>query len=363
MTSMATITVQGDRPYDVVVGHGAAQRISTVIDERAEKVAVLHAPGIDGIVEPVLRALRSRGLTTVQIELPDAEQAKTAAVLESCWRVLGDERFTRTDAIVSVGGGATTDAAGFVAASWLRGIDVVHIPTTTLAMVDAAIGGKTGINTDAGKNLVGAFHTPRAVLVDPGYAASLPSTDHVAGLAEVVKAGLIADTTILDILEADTADVLRPGSAALRDVVVRAIRVKAAVVSADLREVATSGPQREILNYGHTLGHAIERQQNYTWRHGDAVSVGMVFAAEVANAVDLLTGDEVGRHREILGSLGLPISYAGSDWPHLLDTMRIDKKARGSVVRLVLLDGIGNPVVQPAPAEPVLTAAFERLVP
>ena len=180
-------------------------------------------------------------------------------------------------AVLGLGGGATTDLAGFVAATWLRGVDIVHVPTTLLGMVDAAVGGKTGINTDAGKNLVGAFHQPAAVLVDLATLETLPPNELVAGMAEIVKAGFIADPRILELIEADPQAAVDPAGAVLPELIRRAITVKAEVVAADEKESAL----REILNYGHTLAHAIERREQYRWRHGAAVSVGLVFAAEL----------------------------------------------------------------------------------
>ena len=187
---------------------------------------------------------------------------------------------------------------GFAAATWLRGVSIVHVPTTLLAMVDAAVGGKTGINTDAGKNLVGAFHQPTAVLVDLATLQTLPRNEIAAGMAEVVKAGFIADPVILDLIEADPQAALDPSGEVLPELIRRAIMVKAEVVAADEKE----SELREILNYGHTLGHAIERRERYQWRHGAAVSVGMVFAAELGRLAGRLDDATAQRHRDILTS-------------------------------------------------------------
>jgi 3-dehydroquinate synthetase len=197
---------------------------------------------------------------------------------------LGRIGLGRKDAIVSLGGGAATDVAGFAAATWLRGVDIVHVPTTLLGMVDAAVGGKTGINTDAGKNLVGAFHQPAAVLIDLATLETLPRNEIVAGMAEIVKAGFIADPVILDLIEADPQAARTPQGPHTGELIERSIRVKADVVSQDLKESGL----REILNYGHTLAHAIEKNERYSWRHGAAVSVGMVFAAELGRLAGLV---------------------------------------------------------------------------
>ncbi len=258
---------------------------------------------------------------------------------------------------MGLGGGAVTDLAGYVAAGWLRGVRVVQVPTTLLGMVDAAVGGKTGVNTAEGKNLVGAFHPPAGVLCDLAVLATLPAAELVSGMAEVVKAGLVADPRILEVVEQEGGRVLEPGSAALREVVERSIRVKADVVSQDLRESGL----REILNYGHTLGHAIEKVEDFRWRHGEAVSVGLVFAAELAHAVGRLDAGDVARHRDLLGGLGLPTSYDAGRWPELLAAMRVDKKARGAVLRFVVLDGIGRPGRLDGPDEDLLADVFGKV--
>jgi len=232
--------------------------------------------------------------------VPDAEAGKAIGVAADCWDRLGAAGFTRTDAVVGVGGGAVTDLAGFVAACWLRGVRAVQVPTSLLGMVDAAVGGKTGVNTAAGKNLVGAFHPPAGVLCDMSTLDTLPAVDLVAGLAEVVKCGFIADPAILDLVEEDP-------DRHLRELTERAVRVKADVVSADLRESGL----REILNYGHTLGHAIERHEGYGWRHGHAISVGLVYAAALGRLSGRLDEPTASRHRAVLAGLGLPVSLPG----------------------------------------------------
>jgi 3-dehydroquinate synthase len=221
-------------------------------------------------------------------------------------------------------------------------------------MVDAAVGGKTGINTAAGKNLVGAFHEPSAVLADLAALETLPRPDLVAGMAEVVKAGFIADPAILDLVEAEPAAATDPAGPVLPELVCRAIRVKADVVAADLRE----SHLREILNYGHTLGHAIERREDYRWRHGDAVSVGLVFAAELARAAGRLDGATADRHRAVLASLGLPVTYLPGVLDELIESMRGDKKARGGRLRFVVLDGLARPGRLEDPDRALLDRAY-----
>ena len=296
--------------------------------------------------------------TRTLIEVPDGEDAKTLQVAGLCWDVLGQVGFTRSDVIVGLGGGATTDLAGWVAAAWLRGVRVVQIPTTLAGMVDAAIGGKTGINTDRGKNLVGAFHPPAGVLCDLTTLETLPVNDYVAGLAEVVKCGFIADPAILDLIEADPAAAAKPGSAVERELIERSVRVKARVVGEDLTEQGL----REILNYGHTLGHAIERAERYRWRHGAAVSIGLVYAAALGRLLGRLDDATADRHRAVLTALGLPTALpAPTRSPTLLDTMRVDKKARGNRIRFIVLDGLARPVAVDDPDPAVLAAAYSEV--
>jgi 3-dehydroquinate synthase len=332
------IEVAGAAPYPVLIGEGLLGELSAQLPGAA-RVAVLHQPSVPLVAHTVEDALAAAGVAVTRIEVPDGEAAKTVAHAARCWDVLGEAGFTRSDAVVGVGGGAATDLAGWVAAAWLRGVRVLHVPTTLAGMVDAAVGGKTGVNTSRGKNLVGAFHPPAAVLCDLSTLATLPAADYRAGLAEVVKCGFIADPAILDLVEARRADVATPGNPAEAELVERAIRVKARVVGEDLTEQGL----REVLNYGHTLGHAIERAEGYRWRHGDAVAVGLVYAAAVARRLGMLDDATADRHRLVLASLGLPTRYRAGAFADLLATMRIDKKARGNTLRLVLLEGLARP--------------------
>jgi 3-dehydroquinate synthase len=289
--------------------------------------------------------------------VPDAEAGKSIEVAARCWDALGAAGFTRTDVVVGVGGGAVTDLAGFVAAAWLRGVRWVPVSTSLLGMVDAAVGGKTGVNTAAGKNLVGAFHPPAGVVCDLTLLDTLPRADLVAGLAEVVKCGFIADPAILDLIEADPGAATDPAGDVVRELVERAVRVKADVVSQDLRESGL----REILNYGHTLAHAIEKVEGYAWRHGHAVSVGLVYAAALSRRAGRLDDATADRHRGVLHLLDLPVSYPADAWPDLLATMRVDKKARGDRLRFVVLDGLARPVILAAPDDALLRAAYEEV--
>ncbi|MEO6702432.1 MAG: 3-dehydroquinate synthase [Jatrophihabitantaceae bacterium] len=358
MTAPASrIEVGGAGGYQVVVGSGLLGELAPLLPG-VEQVALLHPPSVAVLAEAVVIALAEAGIRGHRIELPDGERAKTLAVAGQCFDRLAELGFTRSDAVLGLGGGATTDLAGWVAASWLRGVRLVQLPTTLAGMVDAAIGGKTGINLAAGKNLVGAFYPPAGVLCDLDALASLPAPDYRAGLAEVVKSGFIADPAILDLIEADPGAALVAGNPAERELIERTVAVKAAVVSADLTEQGL----REILNYGHTLGHAIEHAEQYRWRHGDAVSIGLVFAAELSRLSGRLDQATADRHAALLGSLGLPVSYPGQvGFDELLAAMRLDKKARGARLRFVLLDGLARPVTVSDPDPALLAAAYAKV--
>ncbi len=354
--STTRIQVGGDAPYEVLVGTGLLGELPPLL-AGAQRVGIIHAPTLRVSAEAVRDDLREQGFDSHTLEVPDAEEAKNLEVAGFCWDVLGRAGFTRTDAVIGLGGGATTDLAGFVAATWLRGVRVIQVPTTVLGMVDAAVGGKTGINTASGKNLVGAFHPPAGVVCDLATLETLPRHELVAGLAEVVKCGFIADPAILDLVEADPKASADPASPVLRELVERSIQVKADVVSQDLRESGL----REILNYGHTLGHAIEKRERYKWRHGAAISVGLVFAAELGRLAGRLDDETAARHRSALTLLGLPVSYEGGAWSQLLDTMRVDKKSRGNRLRFIVLDGLAKPTVLDDPDPSLLVAAYSEV--
>lgn len=343
--------------YDVVVGRGLLDSLPGKLGERVRRVLVIHPRALRLTGDTVRDELEAAGFTALTAEIPDAEEGKHIQVAAFCWQVLGQNDFTRSDAIVAVGGGAVTDLAGFVAATWLRGVKVIHMPTSLLGMVDASVGGKTGINTAEGKNLVGSFHPPAAVLADLDTLKTLPKNELISGMAEVIKCGFIADPAILDLVEKNTDAVMDPESAVVRELIERAIAVKANVVSQDLKESGL----REILNYGHTLGHAIELVERYSWRHGAAVSVGMMFAAELSRSVGRLSDADADRHRTILESLGLPTTYRKDRWQGLLDGMRRDKKSRGDLLRFVVLDGVAKPGILDVPDTSLLFAAYQEI--
>jgi 3-dehydroquinate synthase len=354
--AVTEIPVAGTPGYSVFVGRGLQSRLADHLGPRVRKVLIVHAPTLGARAE-ALREQLTPAYEVVLAEVPDAEAAKRVEVAAFCWQVMGQTDFTRSDAVVGLGGGATTDLAGFVAATWLRGIDLIQLPTTVLGMVDAAVGGKTGINTAEGKNLVGAFWAPRAVLCDLDALDTLSKNEILAGYAEIAKAGFIAEPEILDTIEADVDAATDPHSPQFRRNLELAIAMKARVVGEDFTEQGL----REILNYGHTLGHAIEHAERYQWRHGAAISIGMVFAAELSRLTRSLSDAAVDRHRRVLDLLSLPTSYPAGRWPTLLATMKRDKKARGELLRFIVLDDIGRPTTLTGPEEQLLFAAYQEV--
>lgn len=353
------IKVASQSPYEVVIDRGIDFAVEEILKAAGttSNYLIIHQPALADRAAELSKRLTDAGYAAHTHQIQDAESAKTAQSAAECWDVCAEVGLTRADTIVGLGGGAATDLAGFIAATWMRGIKVVHYPTTLLAMVDAAVGGKTGINTPAGKNLVGAFHEPSAVIVDLEVLETLPEAEMVAGSAEIVKAGFIADTEILDIYEANPQAALDP-QGSLPELIARAIQVKADVVAVDLKESSL----REILNYGHTYGHAVEHHEDYRWRHGQAVAVGMIFEAELAKAAGLLGEEDVRRHRDILNSVGLATSYDGAELDELLAAMGRDKKNKGGKIRFVVLEQIGQPTRLEGPSEELLRAAYAASV-
>lgn len=362
------VTGSGIDPYDVRIGERAMSHLPELLGDQVTRVALIHTQPVQRHSDHARALLRQGGYEVVDIVVPDAEAGKTVDVANGVWQRLGEEGFTRSDAIVGVGGGAATDLVGFIAATWMRGVRYVNCPTSMLAMVDASTGGKTGINTPQGKNLVGSFYTPAGVLADVRTLASLPNDIFIEGLGEVAKSGFIMDEEILRILESHAA-ALRGFDGAtflespLKDVVCelieRTVRVKVHHVSSDLKEQGL----REFLNYGHTLGHAIEQIEHFRWRHGNAVAVGMVFAAELSNLLGYIDRDLVDYHRSLLGALGLPTSWGGGAWSDVLALMHRDKKARGNMLRFVVLDRVGHVIHLENPPMEAVEEAFRRIRP
>lgn len=350
---MAEIKVAGPAPYTVHIDHGLDERVAQrIVATGARQALIVHQEPLTAAAESLKTRLEDSRINTTLAPIPDAEEGKSLAVAGSLWDTLGEKNFSRQDVVVGLGGGATTDLAGFIAATWMRGIKVVQVPTTLLAMVDAAVGGKTGINTAAGKNLVGSFHEPDSVFIDLDRLETLPDAEFVSGSAEIIKTGFIADPIILDIY--------REGGSVptdkIAELIERSVAVKGSVVAQDLKESSL----REILNYGHTLGHAIEKREDYLWRHGNAVAVGMMFVAILARNRGLLSDDVVALHREILEAVGLPTTYEAGAFDDLYEGMTHDKKNRNGQIRFVVLDGIGSTTrIEDADIEELRTAYTE----
>jgi len=357
MTQTTRITVSGDAPYDVLIGRALLDEVGASLGSAVQKVLVIHPESLSVSADALRDNLAAKGYDVVLAGVPNSEDAKRVEVAAFCWGIMGRADFTRTDAVVGFGGGSTTDLAGFVAATWLRGVRLIQVPTTLLGMVDAAIGGKTGINTQEGKNLVGAFYAPSAVICDLDTLASLSKNEIIASFGEVVKYGFIDDMRILEIIEADVAKATDPTSDEFRELVERSVAIKARVVGSDFKEAGL----REILNYGHTLGHAIEHAEQYKWRHGAAIAIGMVFVAELARLAGRLSDKDVDRHRSVFNLLGLPTTYRADRWEQLMATMQRDKKSRAGTLRFVVLDAIGRPTIMAAPTPEMLHAAYMEI--
>ena len=346
------ISVKAERIYDVLIDVQYLSELQRLSKDRT-RVAIVFS-----------ESMRSR-IPTIDLgdaevlycPIPDAEAGKSAQTLLQVWDWLGAANFTRSDLIVGIGGGAVTDFSGYAAASWLRGVDWIAVPTTVAGMVDAAIGGKTGINSDYGKNLIGSFHSPISVLIDLSWLDTLSDRDFAAGLAEVVKCGFIRDEKILDLLAGRNLASIRESRDLTVELIQRAIEVKATVVSADFKE----SYEREILNYGHTFGHAVELLSGYSLRHGECVAIGMAYIAHLSYELDLISADLLSRHLDTLTRLGLPIALPSQQWPELRAAMLRDKKTRGDVLRFVALSEIGKTQRLENPQEGALIAAYEKV--
>jgi 3-dehydroquinate synthase len=306
-------------------------------------VAALHA-------RPVVAALRAHAASVAEVVLPAGEAHKTWDTLNRIFDALLAARFDRDALIVAVGGGVVGDMAGFAAAVYQRGIEFVQVPTTLLAQVDSSVGGKTGINHPLGKNMIGAFHQPRLVVIDVATLATLPDRELSAGLAEVVKHGAIADVAYFDAVAAALPALRAKDPAALADAVARSCEIKASVVERDERE----GGLRAILNFGHTFGHAIEAGLGYgEWLHGEAVGAGMVMAADLSRRLGLVDDASARRLREVVEAAGLPVRGPAWSAARYVELMSVDKKAKQGTPRFVLLDGLGRATVRKVPDAPL----------
>ena len=349
---MSEIKVSAERDYTVELSNSWRDSLTENVQGRA-RVALI-------VSEPLASRIQGLDLGSAEVfsfAIPDGEAGKSSSTLIKIWDWLGAAGFTRSDLIVGIGGGAVTDFAGFAAASWLRGLDWIAVPTTVVGAVDAAIGGKTAINSDYGKNLIGAFHSPIKVIIDLDWFSTLTDRDFAAGLAEVVKCGFIADGKILDLMRGKSISEIRRDLALVQELVERSVKVKSEVVSQDFKESFA----REALNYGHTLGHAVELDCGYSLRHGECVAIGMAFMANLQFDLGLISRELATDHLQILEGLGLPTSYKRESWAKLLAHMAVDKKSRGSSLRFVTISEIGKTDRLENPDPKTLYAAYEKV--
>jgi 3-dehydroquinate synthase len=349
---MSEIKVSAERDYTVQLSNSWRDSLTENVQGRA-RVALI-------VSEPLASRIQDLDLGSSELftfAIPDGEAGKSSSTLIKIWDWLGAAGFTRSDLIVGIGGGAVTDFAGFAAASWLRGLDWIAVPTTVAGAVDAAVGGKTAINSDYGKNLIGAFHSPIKVIIDLDWFSTLTDRDFAAGLAEVVKCGFIADGKILDLMRGMSVSEIRRDLALVQELVERSVKVKSEVVSQDFKESFA----REALNYGHTLGHAVELDCEYSMRHGECVSIGMAFMASLQLDLGLISKDLAADHLQILQDLDLPIKYKRESWPKLLAHMSVDKKSRGNSLRFVTISEIGKTDRLENPDPKTLYAAYEKV--
>lgn len=349
---MRIVNISAEKNYSVTIADSWSDNLRSLCKDRT-RVAVITSKNFT----PDLSAVSNCEADLHHFVVPDGEEGKSISTLINLWNWLGAAGFTRSDLIVGIGGGAITDLSGFAAASWLRGLDWVAIPTSLAGMVDASVGGKTGINSDFGKNLIGAFHSPIAVVIDTTWLTTLRDRDLSAGMAEVIKCGFIADPEILKLTADKNVHSLRKDSALLEELIFRSISVKASVVSSDFKESYA----REALNYGHTLGHAIEKFSKYQLRHGEAISIGLVYAAELAHMRGLISTEELALHRTLLSSFALPTTYAADAWQKLAPMLALDKKSRGNTIRFVALSGIGSTTRLEDLTSTELDVAYERI--
>ena len=338
----------GTRTYPIHIGHGIlgdAALYAPLIKGR--RVAVVTNDIVGPLyAQPVCAALERAGAAPLVIELPDGEAHKNAQTLDRIYAGLLSAQCDRKTVLVALGGGVVGDMTGFAAATYMRGIDFIQIPTTLLAQVDSSVGGKTGINHPLGKNMIGAFHQPRAVIADLAALDTLPPRELSAGLAEVVKHGMIADREFFDWCEANVQALCARAPEAVLHAVRRSCEIKAAVVHADERE----GGVRAHLNFGHTFGHAIEAGLGFgTWLHGEAVGAGMVIAARLSARLGYLSAVDADRIEALVAACGLPTVAPALGVARFLELMAIDKKNEGGDIRYIVLHGLGQAAIEAVP--------------
>jgi 3-dehydroquinate synthase len=341
---MRTLTVNlGERSYPIYVGEDLLSQTGEILRRvgLGKKVGIVTDAKVGELyLKPVEESLRRAGFSVTVVSLPEGEEHKNLEAVSAIYDRLIGERFERGSFLLALGGGVVGDITGFAAATFLRGISYVQVPTTLLAQVDSSVGGKTGVNHKEGKNLIGAFHQPRLVLIDVAALGSLPRRELAAGLAEVIKYGIIADPRLFSFLEAEMENLLALQTAALTEVVAASCAIKAKVVEKDERE----SEYRAVLNFGHTVGHALESATGYElYLHGEAVAIGMIQAAAISVRRGLCDQDSFERIRRLIAKAGLPTEIAPRVEPEeLIQCMEVDKKSEGGKIKFVLCEGIGK---------------------
>ncbi len=337
----------GDRSYDIEIDAHLGQAGNALRDLGfGPKMALVTNPTVKKLhSKPLIDGLKAAGFLVMSIEVPDGEQYKNLDWANAIYTALLTNSFDRKSSLVALGGGVIGDLTGFAAATYMRGIPFVQVPTTLLAMVDSSVGGKTGVNHPMGKNMIGAFYQPKKVLMDLNVLKTLPREEFLSGMAEVIKYGVIRDADFFDYLEKNREKILQLDPEALAHIIQRSCEIKADVVSRDERE----GGLRAILNFGHTVGHAIETAENYTMRHGEAIAIGMVYASRLSRKAGLCDASMPDRVEQLIRGYGLPAELAAlkrkPSVTELMDTMQVDKKAEGGKVKFVLPKKIGEVVI------------------
>jgi 3-dehydroquinate synthase len=361
---MGTFRVElGTASHNVVIGSGLIARLGELMRESgmtpvravivtdANVMAVADASGRNAYIHPAAASMSGQ---VTAITVPAGEATKSLAGLESLYRQFAEAQLDRTSVVIAIGGGVVGDLAGFAAATYLRGLPLVQVPTTLLAQVDSSLGGKTAINLDAAKNLVGAFYQPRLIVADIAALSTLPEREFREGLAEVIKYGAIMDAPFIAALERDMPAIIGRDPVRLAEIVERSLRHKAAVVQSDERE----GGLRKILNFGHTIGHALEASAGYgNYLHGEAIAIGMTAAALLSSKYAGLSGDDVARLTRLIEAAGLPTAMP-EGWRDegFMRALMLDKKRAGNAIEFVLLDRLGHALTRKLSADEIAAA-------
>ncbi|MDI6791799.1 MAG: 3-dehydroquinate synthase [bacterium] len=351
----------GERSYHIHIEPGLMGRAGEVVRSLGlnQRVVVITNPKVGGLyLSPLKEGLEKAGLTVESIEVPDGEEYKNLEVTRSLYNELLSCRLDRRTPVIALGGGVIGDLSGFVAATFMRGLPFIQVPTSLLAQIDSSVGGKVGVNLPQAKNMVGSFYQPSVVIIDPLALKTLDERELMAGLAEIVKYGVIRDEAFFAWLENNWAGILDLEPEALSHIIARSCQIKADVVSLDEREAG----ERAILNYGHTIGHALESLTDYKcFRHGEAVAIGMIAASWIANELGLLSESEVRRQIDILQRIGLPTTFSGIDSQEIIKTLALDKKVLGGEVRFILPAQIGRVIIKSAISTEVIKKAIEKV--